>query len=134
MYHVLNFLEIAKKGRAKGIFFAQQKRVDLDILNIYHLYIINRWHKPPPPFEHTAPLTYTLCPKPRRSKFEATIFNQEWLLYCMYLVPLSPYNGQINIFVACFVLLIFWFSLLKNHSCWKVEWTFTIIIPLKRII
>ena len=30
MYHVLNFLEIAKKGRAKGIFFALQKRVDLD--------------------------------------------------------------------------------------------------------
>ena len=33
---VLNFLEIAKKGRAKGIFFAQQKRVDLDIDFLLH--------------------------------------------------------------------------------------------------
>ena len=114
MYHVLNFLEIAKKGRAKGIFFAQQKRVDIDILNIYHLYIINRRHRPPPLLSTLRLSYYTLYPKPRRSKFEATIFYQEWLLYCMYLVPLLPYNGQINIFVACFVLLIFWFSLLKK--------------------
>ena len=28
-------------------------------------------------------------PKPCRDQFEAVVFNQEWLLYCTSLVPLS---------------------------------------------